>query len=48
MNEMIKNAVELKDGKAVTTSLKIAEVFGKQHKHVIDAIRKIEAPIHFH
>lgn len=47
MNEMIKNAVELKDGKAVTTSLKIAEVFGKQHKHVIDAIRKIEAPSTF-
>ena len=46
MNELV-NAVELKDGKAVTTSLKIAEVFGKQHKHVIDSIRKIEAPTAF-
>lgn len=34
MNELV-NAVELKDGKAVTTSLKIAEVFGKRHDHVL-------------
>ena len=31
MNELI-NAVELKDGKAVTTRLKIAEVFGNWQK----------------
>lgn len=47
MNEMIKNAVELKDGKAVTTSLKIAEVFGKQHKDVLRAIEKLECPDEF-
>ena len=47
MNEMIKNAVELKDGKAVTTSLKIAEVFGKDHANVLKAIRNIEAPVDF-
>lgn len=46
MNELI-NAIELKDGKAVTTSLKIAEVFGKQHKNVIDAIRRLDIPSEF-
>ena len=43
MNELV-NAVELKDGKAVTTSLKIAEVFGKPHKNVLKAIRELECP----
>lgn len=47
MSEMLKNAVTVIDGRAVTTSLKIAEVFGKQHKHVLDAIRKLEAPEDF-
>lgn len=47
MNEMIKNAVELKDGKAVTTSLKIAEVFGKRHADVIRAIESVETPDDF-
>lgn len=42
MNEMIKNAVELKDGKAVTTSLKIAEVFGKAHRNVLRVIENLE------
>lgn len=42
MNEMIKNAVELKDGKAVTTSLKIAEVFGKAHRNVLRVIESLE------
>ena len=46
MNDLI-NAIELKDGKAVTTSLKIAEVFGKQHKNVIDAIRRLDIPSEF-
>lgn len=46
MNELA-NAVELKDGKAVTTSLKIAEVFGKQHKVVLNSIRKLECPEKF-
>ena len=46
MNELV-NAVELKDGKAVTTSLKIAEVFGKQHKVVLHSIRKLECPEKF-
>lgn len=42
MNELIKTAVAVKDGKVVTTSLKIAEVFGKQHKDVIKAIRELK------
>lgn len=46
MNELV-NAVELKDGKAVTTSLKIAEVFGKPHKDVLKAIRELECPEDF-
>ena len=46
MNELV-NAVELKDGKAVTTSLKIAEVFGKPHKNVLKAIRELECPEEF-
>lgn len=33
--------VEQHDGKAVTTSLKVAEVFGKQHAHVIRAIENL-------
>ena len=41
MNELV-NAVELKDGKAVTTSLKIAEVFGKRHDHVLKSIRSLD------
>ena len=40
----MENAVQLveqHDGKAVTTSTKVAEVFGKQHAHVIRAIEKL-------
>ena len=44
MQELIKNAVEMKDGKAVTTSLKIAEVFGKRHCDVIRSIERLEIP----
>ena len=46
MNELV-NAVELKGGKAVTTSLKIADVFGKPHKNVLKAIRELECPEEF-
>ena len=31
--------VEIKDNQIVVSSLQIAEHFGKQHKHVLDAIR---------
>ena len=46
MNELI-NAIELKDGKAVTSSLKIAEVFGKDHGKVLRAIRELDCPENF-
>lgn len=35
------------DGKAVTTSRKVAEVFEKEHRHVLEAIRKMEIPEYF-
>ena len=35
--------VTLHDGKAVTTSIAVAEYFHKQHKHVLDAIEKLKA-----
>jgi Rha family phage regulatory protein len=37
----LENAVFLHDGHAVTTSLKVAEIFGKSHKNVVRDIRKI-------
>ena len=37
MNELII----MHDRQAVTTSLRIAEVFGKQHKDVLEAIRDL-------
>lgn len=42
MNELIRTAVAVKDGKVVTTSLKIAEVFGREHAKVLRAIRELD------
>lgn len=39
----MKNLVIMKNQQAVTTSLKVAESFGKQHKHVIDSIKNLAA-----
>ena len=39
--------VTLMDGKAVTTSRKIAEVFGKEHKSVLRTIDSLEIPEDF-
>ena len=36
--------IEVIDGKLFTTSLDVAEKFGKQHKDVMKAIRNLEAP----
>jgi Rha family phage regulatory protein len=36
------NLCEIKESRVVTTSLRVAEIFGKQHKHVLEAIRNIE------
>lgn len=40
----MKNLVQIIDGKAVTTSRKVAEVFEKQHKNVLQSIRELEIP----
>ena len=41
------NAVTLKDGHPVTTSLAIAEIFGKTHKDVLRAIRNLDCSADF-
>lgn len=38
----LTDLVTIENGKAMTTSLKVAEVFGKRHAHVMDAIKKLE------
>lgn len=43
----MKNLVQIIDGKAVTTSRQVAEVFEKQHKHVLRSIRELESPKEF-
>lgn len=40
----LTNAVVVSDGKVTTTSLKIAEVFGKLHKDVLKAIESLQVP----
>lgn len=42
--QTIENIVSVHDGHAVTDSLKVAQVFGKQHKHVLEAIRNLQIP----
>jgi len=42
--QTIENIVSVNDGKAVTDSLKVAQVFGKKHKDVLKAIRDLEIP----
>jgi Rha family phage regulatory protein len=39
----MNSLVELKDGKPATTSRKVAEAFGMQHRSVLLAIRELEA-----
>ncbi len=38
----VANLCEIKDGRVVTTSLRVAEIFSKQHKHVLEAIRNLD------
>ncbi len=47
MQEVLANVVTVENGHPVTTSLKVAEVFGKQHAHVLRAIRELEVPDDF-
>ncbi|AZS50063.1 Rha family transcriptional regulator [Entomomonas moraniae] len=39
--------VSEKEGKPVTTSLKVAEYFGKQHKHVLRDLKKLDCSNEF-
>lgn len=39
--------ISLHQGQPVTTSLKVAEVFGKRHSHVLRAIESLECPSEF-
>lgn len=41
------SAVTLKDGRPTTTSVVVAQVFGKQHKDVLRAIRGLDCPPDF-
>ena len=41
------DAVTLKDGHPITTSLAVARVFGKQHKDVLRAIRDLDCPMEY-
>ena len=47
MQATLANAVAVYDGQPCTTSLKIAEVFGKAHRSVLGIIRNLEAPADF-
>lgn len=39
----MNDLVIMQDQQAVTTSLKVAEVFDKKHQHVMEAIRNLTA-----
>lgn len=50
MNQDLSNIAELvavENGQAVTTSHQVAKYFGKQHKHVLRAIRSLECSSEF-
>lgn len=47
-NVDIKDLVVVENSQAVTTSLKVAEVFGKEHKNVIAAVKALECSKLFH
>lgn len=47
MSTVLTNAVTVSNGQVTTTSLKIAEVFGKEHKNVIRDIESLQVPDSF-
>ena len=47
-NLAINPSVEIVNGKVTTTSLKVAEHFGKRHDHVLRAIENLECSVDFH
>ncbi|HFS0803694.1 TPA: Rha family transcriptional regulator [Pseudomonas aeruginosa] len=44
----LRDLVMVNDGQVVTTSLKVAERFGKRHDTVLRAIRRLECSDDFH
>jgi Rha family phage regulatory protein len=46
-NETLKPAIQIIDGHATTTSLRIAEHFGKKHFHVLRAIKNLDCSPEF-
>ncbi|PWM74220.1 MAG: hypothetical protein DBX90_13760, partial [Lentisphaerae bacterium] len=46
-SSILSNAVAVSDGKVTTTSLKIAEVFGKRHDDVMRAVELLQVPDSF-
>ena len=47
-NIEVATLCEVKDSRVVTTSLKIAEIFNKQHSHVLRAIKDLDCSREFH
>jgi Rha family phage regulatory protein len=45
---ILKQNLTIKDGQPVTTSLKVAESFDREHKHILEAIRNLECSPEFH
>lgn len=43
----VANLCEIKDGQVVTTSLRVAEIFSKEHNHVLRAIRELDCSDEF-
>ncbi|MGL5486287.1 MAG: Rha family transcriptional regulator [Shewanella sp.] len=46
--QLFRQLISINDGQPVTTSRKIAELFGKRHDNVIRAIEKLECGDEFH
>lgn len=44
MSNQLTNAVSVSNGKVTTTSLKVAEIFGKRHDHVLRDIETLKIP----
>lgn len=44
----VANLVSIEDSQVVTTSLKVAEAFGKNHRDVLKAIRELDCSPEFH
>lgn len=45
MEDLVKVEIKTVDDKLLTNSKNVADVFGKQHKHILDSIRNIEKDV---